>query len=69
MKPATKPRACNRCGRRYYRRSLSELWTAQAPGHREGWRKTIVRLCPTCLPAAAARRALSLVTVRRPIDA
>jgi hypothetical protein len=43
-------RVCDGCGVVYYRRSLIEGWTAQAPGHREGWTKSLLKLCPSCAP-------------------
>ena len=39
---------CENCGQGYYRRNLSEAWVKQAPGHRDGWVKRILRICTHC---------------------
>jgi hypothetical protein len=57
-------RRCAACGKPYLRRNLTELWDAQAPGSREGWHKTQVRICTRCMNATQARRVLMVATVR-----
>jgi hypothetical protein len=57
-------RLCDRCGKPYYRRNLTEVWDAQNPGSRAGWHKTQARVCTTCLNATGARRLLMMANVR-----
>jgi hypothetical protein len=57
-------RLCTSCGKPYYRRNLTELWDAQAPGSRAGWHKTVGRICTKCMNATQARRLLMVASVR-----
>lgn len=51
-------RECFRCGKPYWRRNLTEVWTKRNPGARDGWAKTTLKLCNFCLPAPQAMRLL-----------
>lgn len=60
-----RPRRCSVCGDPYNRRNLVEVWTTQNQGHRAGWQKTEMRVCPRCGPEATARRLIIVGSQRR----
>ena len=64
MRRAHRPKVCDNCGRPYYRRNKLEGWSAQNPGHREGWIKRELFICTACQPAAATERVLTLASLR-----
>jgi hypothetical protein len=57
-------RLCTACGKPYYRRSVTELWDQQVPGKRDGWHKTVAKLCTRCMGPTQARRVLLVAHVR-----
>lgn len=57
-------KVCDLCGRSYYRRSITETWDRQNPGHRAGWHKAVIRACTTCVPERVAQRVMIVSTVR-----
>jgi hypothetical protein len=49
---------CESCGKPYYRRNLTEVWDKQNAGHRDGWHKSVQRICTNCIGAQQAQRLL-----------
>jgi hypothetical protein len=64
MARATSTRRCGRCGEPYARRNLIEIWDTRNEGHRDGWHKTIARVCLKCQSDAESRRVLVLAHIR-----
>jgi hypothetical protein len=59
------PRVCTHCKETYFRRNLTELWTARNPGHRRGWSKTVAKLCMKCLTISQAQRVMVVAHIER----
>ena len=55
---------CAKCGKPYYRRNKTELWTGRNPGHRDGWVKTESKLCLACLSPEQVTRMLLVADLR-----
>lgn len=56
-------RLCGRCGKAYWRRQLLEVWDKRNPGHKDGWRKTRLRLCLDCQDDSTTRSLLHVAQV------
>jgi hypothetical protein len=57
-------RDCHRCGQWYLRRDQLEVWSTRNPGHRDGWKKSIVKVCMHCATEQQSRRLLMLASVK-----
>jgi hypothetical protein len=53
---------CESCGKPYYRRNLTETWDRQNPGHRDGWHKTLMKICTNCQGPSQSQRLLLLAS-------
>jgi len=53
-------RKCYRCGNPYFRRNMTEVWAEQNPGHREGWKKRVEKICTHCQNADNAKQILKV---------
>jgi len=62
-KPRNQPRTCDRCGKTYGRRNLIEAWDQQNPGHRDGWGKSVLKICTRCAGENTARRTLMVASI------
>lgn len=56
-------RRCSVCGEVYHRRNLTEAWVMTNPGHREGWKKEISKVCIFCCNAKRAMRTINVATL------
>lgn len=61
--PKLSTRKCDRCGKTYFRRNLTECWTSRSLGHRKGWQKEIIKVCISCMDVKEARRIISIVQI------
>ena len=57
---------CDECGRPYYRRNMTEQCTRRNPGHRDGWKKEVLRICTNCQGAKISQRVLMVASVTTP---
>jgi hypothetical protein len=63
LKPKNKPRSCDKCGKPYLRRNLTEGWPIRNPGHRAGWIKQKIKICMNCSTPESTQRMLMVASV------
>lgn len=55
---------CSQCGKGYFRRNLTEMWTMRNPGKRFGWHKEIGKICLQCMDVPESNRITAIADIQ-----